>query len=65
MSNLSPQGPLNQLANAAAMLVIVMFLLWLAVWLLQQIWLWLLILLGVTALFGGAVWLVRWRRNRF
>jgi hypothetical protein len=65
MSFPSPQGPLNQLANAAAILVVIAFMLWLAVWLIQQIWVWLLILSGIALLLAGTISWIRWRRNRW
>ena len=65
MSFPSPQGPLNQLANAAAVLVVIAFMLWLAVRLIQQIWVWLLILSGIALLLAGIITWFRWRRSRW
>lgn len=65
MPSLSPQGPMNELLNAAAALVLLSLMLYAAVWLLQQIWVWLIILGGLALLITIAIWVVRWRRNRF
>ncbi|WP_447589546.1 hypothetical protein [Microbacterium lacticum] len=59
------QGPMNELLNAAVALLMLVFILYAAVWLLEQIWPW---LLGMAAV-GGLVWLLivilRWRRSRW
>lgn len=65
MSNLSPQGPLNQLLNAATGLLVVALMLYAAAWLIEQVWPWLLSMAIVAVLIWLLVTIVRWRRNRF
>lgn len=65
MSGLSPQGPMNQLLNAAAGLVVVALMLYAAVWIIQQIWLWLLGIAVAAMLIWLLVTIVRRRRSRF
>jgi len=59
----SDRGPLGSVLSAAWVCFIVALLLWLAVWLIQQIWIWLLLLgIVVTTVFVGRWWL---RRDRW
>lgn len=59
------KNPLDWLVEAAWTVFGACVLLWLAVCLLSQIWVWLLVIGGVIVVGGGAVWFLRWRRDRW
>lgn len=61
----SEKTVLQRLVSACAVIAFAAFLLWLAVWLLQQIWGWLLLILLVAAVVTAAVAVVRARRDRW
>jgi len=57
------RGPLSSVLSAAWVCFITALLLWAAVWLIQRIWIWLLLAgIAVTAVFVGRWWL---RRDRW
>ncbi|KTS91154.1 hypothetical protein NS183_05765 [Microbacterium testaceum] len=61
----SDRGPLETAKAFAWTVFLVALLLWAAVWLIQQVWVWLLILLAVVVLVGSLVWWWRMRRDRW
>ncbi len=62
----SPQrGPLGHARAFAWTVLLVAVLLWGAVWLISQIYIWLLILLAVSAVVAFTVWWLRARRDRW
>ncbi|KZE42036.1 hypothetical protein [Microbacterium sp. T32] len=61
----SDRGPLEAAKAFAWTVFFIALLLWAAVWLIQQIWVWLLVLLAVVLLVGGVVWWLRARRDRW
>lgn len=61
----SDPGPLETAKAFAWTMFLVGLLLWLAVWLIQQVWVWLLVILAVVLPVGGLVWWVRVRRDRW
>lgn len=61
----SDRGALEAAKAFAWTVFLIALLLWAAVWLIQQVWVWLLVLLAVTLLIGGAVWWLRARRDRW
>ena len=56
---------LGRFVSACAMVAFAAFLLWLGVWLIQQIWVWLLIALLIAAAVAVTVVVVRSRRDRW
>lgn len=56
---------LGRFVSACAMVAFAAFLLWGAVWLIEQIWGWLLLALILTAVVTVAVMVVRARRDRW
>lgn len=65
MSPSSEKTVLQRLVIACAVIVFAAFLLWLAVWLIQQIWGWLLLALILVAVIATVVVVVRVRRDRW
>jgi phosphate/sulfate permease len=61
----SARGPLETAKAFAWTVFLVALLLWAAVWLIQQVWVWLLVLFAVVLLVGGLVWWWRVRRDRW
>lgn len=55
----SEQGPVARLLAAAWAVFFACLLLWLAVWLIEQIWVWLLIIAAVVAVVSALLWLRR------
>lgn len=55
----------GRLIQIAASILIGCLLLWLAVWILQQIWIWLLIIAGLILVSWTLVLVLRWRRDRW
>lgn len=61
----SDRGPLETAKAFAWTVFVVAVLLFGAVWLIQQVWMWLLVILAVALLVGGLVWWLRARRARW
>ena len=61
----SDRGPLESAKAFAWTVFLVALLLTGAVWLIQQVWVWLLVLLAAVLLVGGVVWWLRIRRDRW
>lgn len=61
----SDRRPLEAAKAFAWTMFLVALLLWVTVWLIQQVWVWLLVLLAVVLLVGGLVWWLRVRRDRW
>lgn len=61
----SDRSVLGRLASASTLVLLCAFLLWLAIWLIQQIWLWLLVGLIVALVMVVAVRVLRARRDRW
>ncbi|MBD8478935.1 hypothetical protein [Microbacterium sp. CFBP 8794] len=61
----SDRGPLEAAKAFAWAVFLVALLLWLSVWLIQQIWVWLLVILAVVLVASGLVWWLRVRRDRW
>ena len=61
----SDKTVLQRLVSVCATVTFAAFLLWLAVWLLQQIWGWLLLILLIAAVTAVVVIVVRARRDRW
>lgn len=61
----SDRGPLETAKAVAWSVFLVALLLFGAVWLVQQVWVWLLVLLVVVLLVGWLVWWLRARRDRW
>lgn len=61
----SDRGPLEAAKAFALTVFLVALLLSGAVWLIQQVWVWLLVILAVTLVTGGLVWWWRVRRDRW
>lgn len=61
----SEKGPLARLVSLSWAVLLCAALLWAAVWLLQQIWTWLVALAAVTTAIWVAVVIIRWRRDRW
>lgn len=58
-----PKNPLRWLIDMAWAVFGICLLLWLAVWFIQQIWVWLLAALIVAAVVTAAALVLRWRRD--
>lgn len=58
-------GPVKSFLALAFTVLLSCTLLWVAVWLLQQIWIWLLIVAIVALATWLTVRVVRWRRDRW
>lgn len=56
---------LGRFLSACAMVAFAAFLLWLAVWLIQQIWVWLLITVVLAGAITVTVIVLRFRRDRW
>ncbi|KZE43288.1 hypothetical protein [Microbacterium sp. T32] len=56
---------LGRFVSACAMVAVAAFLLWLAVWLIQQIWVWLLIAIVLAGVITVTVVVVRFCRDRW
>lgn len=65
MSGPSLQGPMNQLLNAAIALLMLTLILYAIVWLLEQIWVWLLGIALIAGLICLLLVVIRWRRRRW
>jgi len=61
----SDRGPMEAAKAFAWTAFLVALLLWAAVWLIQQVWVWLLVILAVVLVLGGLVWWLRVRRDRW
>lgn len=61
----SERGPLEAAKAFAWTIFLIALLLFGAVWLIQQVWVWLLVILAVVLLVGGLVWWLQARRNRW
>ncbi|MBF4563312.1 hypothetical protein ITJ43_14350 [Microbacterium sp. VKM Ac-2870] len=61
----SEKTVLQRFVSACATVAFAAFLLWLAVWLLQQIWGWLLLILLIGAVVAVVVIVLRARRDRW
>lgn len=61
----SDRGPLETAKAFAWTVFLVALLLWATVWLIQQVWVWLLVILAVILLVGWLVWWMRARRDRW
>lgn len=61
----SDRGPLEAAKAFAWTVFLIALLLWAAVWLIQQVWVWLLVILVVGLVVGGLVWWLRLRRDRW
>jgi Flp pilus assembly protein TadB len=61
----SDRGPLEAAKAFAWSVFLVALLLFGAVWLVQQVWAWLIVLLALVLLVGGVVWWLRARRDRW
>lgn len=61
----SDRGPLQTVKAFAWTVFLVALLLWAAVWLVQQVWVWLLVLLAIVLISGGLAWWLRARRDRW
>lgn len=61
----SEKTVLQRLMSVCATVAFATFLLWLAMWLLQQIWGWLLLILLIAAVVTVAVVVLRARRDRW
>lgn len=56
---------IGRFVSACAMVAFAAFLLWLAVWLIQQIWVWLLIAVVLAGVTTVTVMVLRFRRDRW
>ncbi|MEW1707339.1 hypothetical protein AB0230_08865 [Microbacterium sp. NPDC089190] len=61
----SDRGPLEAAKALAWTVFLVALLLCGAVWLVQQVWVWLLVILAVVLVLGALVWWLRVRRDRW
>ncbi|SIS10589.1 hypothetical protein [Microbacterium sp. RURRCA19A] len=61
----SEKTVLGRFVSACAMVAFAAFLLWLAVWLIQQIWVWLLIAVVLAGVITVTVVALRFRRDRW
>lgn len=61
----SDRGPLEAAKAFAWTVFLIALLLWGAVWLIQQVWVWLLVILAVVLLVGGLLWWWRAPRDRW
>jgi phosphate/sulfate permease len=61
----SEKTVLGRFVSACAMVAFAAFLLWLAVWLIQQIWVWLLIAVVLGGVIAVTVIFLRYRRDRW
>jgi len=61
----SEKTVLGRFVSACGMIALAAFLLWLAVYLIQQIWIWLLIVVVLTILATVVVMVIRFRRDRW
>ena len=59
-----PVSIMTRFFRACLLMLAGVFVLWLALQLLAQIWGWLLLLAAVVALIYGVIRFIRWRRNR-
>lgn len=59
------RGPLKTAEAFAWSVLLIAALLWGAVWLLSQIWIWLLVLAGLIGIITLVLWWVRARRDRW
>lgn len=62
----SPErGPLQAALTAAWTLLLIAALLWGAVWLISQIWVWLVVVALLIGLLAAVLWWLRVRRDRW
>nr|WP_278102294.1 hypothetical protein [Microbacterium proteolyticum] len=61
----SEKTVLGRFVSVCAMVAFAAFLLWLAVWLIQQIWVWLLIAIVLAGVITVTVIFLRYRRDRW
>lgn len=61
----SEKSVLGRFVSACAVIAVAAFLLWLAVYLIQQIWIWLLIAVVLVTAVTVVVMVVRFRRDRW
>ena len=61
----SEKTVLGRFVSACAMIAVAAFLLWLAVYLIQQIWIWLLIAIVLATVVIVITMVVRFRRDRW
>ncbi len=61
----SEKTVLGRLVSACASVALAAFLLWLAVWLIQQIWVWLLLAVVAGVVITVTVIVLRFRRDRW
>ncbi|WP_125130781.1 hypothetical protein [Microbacterium sp. 10M-3C3] len=59
-----PVSIMTRFFRACVLMLAGVFVLWLALHLLAQIWGWLLLLAAIAGLIYGVIWFVRWRRDR-
>lgn len=59
-----PVPIMNRFVRACLLMLAGVFLLWLALELLAQIWGWILLLATIVGFIYGVIWFIRWRRDR-
>jgi hypothetical protein len=60
-----PRSFLSRLLGAAWMILVITVLLWVAVKLLQEVWIWIVAIVVVAVLLRIAFWLRRFRRDQW
>lgn len=62
---MSEKSFLRRIVGASALLLFAALMIWSAVWLIQQIWVWLVAGFAAVMIVWLVVVIVRWRRNRW
>ena len=60
-----PKSFLSRLLGAAWTVFLIALLLWVAICLLERIWIWIVAISAIGTLTGIGIWLQRWRRERW
>lgn len=60
-----PKSFLARLLTAAWTILLIVLLLWLAIWLLAKIWIWIVAIAVIATLIGIGLWLRRLRREHW
>lgn len=61
----SDKTPTTSLVAVAWSVLLTCALLWLAAWLIEQVWGWLLLIFIIGMLVWITLWILRWRRDRW
>lgn len=60
-----PKSLLSRLLGAAWTIFLIVLLLWCAIRLLTQVWIWIVVIIAIVAVIRIGIWVRRWRRERW